>query len=114
MPDCPPRNADERKSDRWEMVVGKALKDWVTAVMMERKITRAEAREFVLAEIRQKGVGNEGSTSQLRTERIRNGSFVDYCRSAWGWILAHASRNGSRTSTSANRDLHERSTKCDC
>ena len=41
-------------SDRWEFVVGKALKDWTTAVMLEKKITRAEAREFVLGEIRSK------------------------------------------------------------
>jgi hypothetical protein len=44
-------------------VVGKALKDWVTAVMLEKKLTRAEARLVVLAEIRQKGEGNERSTN---------------------------------------------------
>ncbi len=31
MPVCPPRSDEERQSDRWEYVVGKALKDWVTA-----------------------------------------------------------------------------------
>lgn len=54
MPECPSRSDEERKSDRWEFVVGKALKDWVTAVMLEKRMTRADARELVLAEIRGK------------------------------------------------------------
>jgi hypothetical protein len=54
MPECPHRSDEERKSDRWEYVVGKALKDWVTAVMVEKRITRADARVLVLAEIRGK------------------------------------------------------------
>jgi hypothetical protein len=63
MPDCPPRSVEERSSDRWEYVVGKALKDWVTAVMIEKRITRAEARLVVLAEIRQKGEYRERRTT---------------------------------------------------
>jgi hypothetical protein len=51
MPDCPPRSADERKGDRWENVVGKALKDWVTAVMVKKSLTRDQARLYVLGEI---------------------------------------------------------------
>lgn len=52
MPECPPRSEAERTSDRWENVVGKSLKDWVTAVMATRKITRDEARKVVLTEIK--------------------------------------------------------------
>jgi hypothetical protein len=52
MPVCPPRSAEERKSDRWENVVGKALKDWVTATMVKRGVTREEARKIVLDDIK--------------------------------------------------------------
>jgi hypothetical protein len=51
MPVCPPRTPEERKSDRWENVVGKALKDWVTRVMKRDGSTRDEARATVLAAI---------------------------------------------------------------
>jgi hypothetical protein len=58
MPDCPPKTLAERMDDetnvstRWEFVVGKALKDWVTATMLKRKVTRDEARKIVLDEIK--------------------------------------------------------------
>ena len=58
MPDCPPKTLAERMDDennlstRWEYVVGKALKTWVTSVMEKRKITRDEARKIVLDEIK--------------------------------------------------------------
>lgn len=52
MPDCPPRSEKERESDRWEFVVGKALKDWVTAIMVKRNLTRELARKYVLDEIK--------------------------------------------------------------
>lgn len=52
MPVCPPRSEDERKNDRWEYVVGKALKDWVTATMAKRGVTREEARKIVLDDIK--------------------------------------------------------------
>jgi len=53
MPVCPPISAQEReKGDRWEHVVGKAVKDWVTATMQKRGVTRAEARKIVLDDIK--------------------------------------------------------------
>jgi hypothetical protein len=53
MPVCPPKSPKERESDRWENVVGKALKDWITSVMKRDKLTRAEARVKVLLQIKQ-------------------------------------------------------------
>ena len=105
MPDCPHRTAEERKHDRWELVVGKALKDWVTAVMLEKKLTRAEARLVVLAEIRQKGEGHDKGSNN-RTERIRSGGIADYARRTWGRILAYASPRSASTSASPDSDLH--------
>ncbi len=55
MPDCPPKTEADRK--RWENVVGKALKDWTTA-LMRFGMTRAEARDIVLSDI------------QRQTERV--------------------------------------------
>jgi len=52
MPICPPRSSKERESDRWENVVGKALKDWVTRTMEKRSLTREQARKHVLDEIK--------------------------------------------------------------
>jgi hypothetical protein len=52
MPICPPRPKEERKKDRWENVVGKALKNWVTAVMEKRGVTREVARKIVLDDIK--------------------------------------------------------------
>lgn len=55
MPVCPPRSAENRARDRWEYVVGKALKDYVTVVMASRRgLSRAEARKIVLQEIIEK------------------------------------------------------------
>lgn len=57
MPNCPPKTLQERMedgnngSDRWEFVVGKALKDWATA-LMQFGMTREEARDIVLSEIK--------------------------------------------------------------
>lgn len=52
MPDCPPISPEERAAtERWERVVGKALKDWVTRVMKRDNKTREEARATVLAAI---------------------------------------------------------------
>jgi hypothetical protein len=53
MPDCPKKTADERKQARWENVSGKALKDWATR-LMATGLTRAQAREQILAEIASK------------------------------------------------------------
>jgi|GEM_PF-4094840 len=51
MPVCPPKTVEERKNDPWENVVGKALKDLVTATMQYYGITRREARKVLLEEI---------------------------------------------------------------
>jgi len=51
MPECPPRTAKERESDRWEYVAGKALKDWVTRAMKLTGKSRAEARYAILEKI---------------------------------------------------------------
>lgn len=40
------------KSPRFEVVSGKALKDWVTAVMKTTGWNRAQSREFILERIR--------------------------------------------------------------
>jgi len=50
MPECTSRTAEERTDDRWERIVGKALKDWVTA-LMRHGFTRKQARNLVLDEI---------------------------------------------------------------
>lgn len=46
---------DEQRShmDRWERVSGKALKDWVTAIMKRMGTTRDEARGVVLRIIKE-------------------------------------------------------------
>lgn len=52
MPICPPKLSEERAiTERWELVVGKALKDWVTRVMRTTGKTRAEARYAILEKI---------------------------------------------------------------
>ena len=52
MPVCPQISPEDRaKMDRWENVVGKALKDWVTRIMERDGKTRSEARGTVLAAI---------------------------------------------------------------
>lgn len=43
-----------KHGQRWEFVIGKALKDWATQIMHEGH-TRAEAREMILEEIKSKG-----------------------------------------------------------
>lgn len=48
MPVCPPKSATDRTSERFENTAGKALKDWVTALMKQDGSTRAEARGKVL------------------------------------------------------------------
>jgi hypothetical protein len=48
VPNCPPKTDADR--NRWENVVGKALKDWTTA-LMGFGMTRKEARVCVLSEI---------------------------------------------------------------
>jgi hypothetical protein len=40
-----------KHGQRWEFVVGKALKDWATVIMHEGH-TRAEARQMILEEIK--------------------------------------------------------------
>jgi hypothetical protein len=58
MPDCPVKTLAERIEDgnnlstRWEFVVGKALKDWATA-LMQFGMTREEARNIVLSDIKE-------------------------------------------------------------
>lgn len=49
MPSCPPKTDNDR--NRWENVAGKALKDWVTRVMLKEGKTRDEARKVVLERI---------------------------------------------------------------
>ena len=57
MPNCPVKTLAERMDDehnpstRWEFIVGKALKDWATA-LMQFGMTRDEARVHVLSEIK--------------------------------------------------------------
>lgn len=41
------------ESKRWENVVGKAVKDWTTAIMASRGVTREDARQVVLGFIRE-------------------------------------------------------------
>lgn len=59
MPNCPPKTLAERMEDnanpgeRWEFVVGKALKDWATA-LMQFGMTREEARAIVLSDIKER------------------------------------------------------------
>jgi len=50
VPNCPPKS-DEHRATKFEYVVGKALKDWATA-LMQFGMTRAEAREIMLSEIK--------------------------------------------------------------
>lgn len=58
MPNIPPKTLAERVEDgnnlstRWEFVIGKALKDWATA-LMQFGMTRDEARVIVLAEVKE-------------------------------------------------------------
>ena len=54
MPVCPPKTEAEREAGRWEFVVGKALKDYVTIMMVARGLCRDEARKIVLQEIKEK------------------------------------------------------------
>lgn len=55
MPVCPPKSAEERANERnrWESIVGKALKDWTSRVMMQTHMTRAEARQAILEKIQE-------------------------------------------------------------
>lgn len=50
MPDCPPKASEERGT-RFELQAGKAVKDWVTRVMKQTRMTRREARIVVLEKI---------------------------------------------------------------
>lgn len=55
MPPCPPKTLEQRQNDtRWEHVVGKALKDWVTRRMIKYGQTRAQARADILVLINEK------------------------------------------------------------
>jgi hypothetical protein len=57
MPVCPPKSQEQRdETSRWELVVGKALKDWTTRMMQSEGVTRAEARQIVLGVINKAGV----------------------------------------------------------
>jgi hypothetical protein len=49
MPNCPPKTDAQR--NRWENVIGKALKDWTTT-LMQFGMTREEARDIVLSDIK--------------------------------------------------------------
>lgn len=52
MPEMPVLTPEERaKNTRWENVSGKALKDWVTRIMLQNRMTRADARIVVLCHI---------------------------------------------------------------
>jgi hypothetical protein len=45
MPVCLAKNPEQREHEyRWELVVGKELKDWATRVMRRDGISRKEAR----------------------------------------------------------------------
>jgi len=74
MPVCLPKTDADRK--RWENVVGKALKNWATA-LMQFGMTRDEARDIILSDI------------QRQTERVRfeyeekkKGGMLDETRTA--------------------------------
>ena len=43
---------ENHDSPRWEYAVGKALKDWATAIMENRGVTRAVARERIMDAIK--------------------------------------------------------------
>lgn len=79
MPVCPPISPENRaKIDRWELVVGKALKDWVTRVMKNEGLTRAEAREVILERIRELDPVKDWICSQcglLHSEHDKDGEI---------------------------------------
>lgn len=68
MPACPPKTDSQRK--RWESTVGKALKDWASALMLFG-MTRREARDAILSDIRE------------RTEQVR----LDHAEKKRGGML---------------------------
>jgi hypothetical protein len=58
MPYTAPKTPEEREHAkntehgwRWELVVGKELKDWATRVMVRDGISRKEARQYLLKKI---------------------------------------------------------------
>jgi hypothetical protein len=52
MPICLAKTPEQREhEDRWELIVGKELKDWATRVMKRDGISRKEARMYLLNKI---------------------------------------------------------------
>jgi len=69
--------SDERDgSTKWEFVVGRALKDWATA-LMQFGMTRAEARDIVLSEIKR-----ETERVKFDFEEKKKGGLLDETRTA--------------------------------
>ncbi len=62
MPPMPTLTSEDRaKITRWEHVVGKALKDWTTRIMIQQGVNREEARQIALKRIEQMDVKHENS-----------------------------------------------------
>ena len=73
MPSCPPISAEERaKIDRWELVVGKALKDWATRIMENTGMTRAEARGVILRKIAEMDPQQDWLCSQPGCDKLHS------------------------------------------
>lgn len=52
MPVCLAKTPEQREhEDRWELIVGKELKDWATRVMKRDGISRKDARVYLLNKI---------------------------------------------------------------
>lgn len=62
-------------SKRWERVVGKAIKDWTTAIMAARKMTREKAREHVLSLIRTYTDVEQSEVASYETPRTQSGEM---------------------------------------